>query len=81
LTSQEAGFLHALILNQGRVVSRRKVIEGMGKKSTDYDPRNLDALLLRLRKKVALVTPIPLPVKTVHGAGYTVTADFAVSDH
>lgn len=81
LTSQEAGFLHALILNQGRIVSRRKVIEGMGKKLTDYDPRNLDALLLRLRKKVALVTPIPLPVKTVHGAGYTVTSDFAVSDH
>ncbi len=81
LTSQEAGFLHTLILNQGRVVSRRKIIEGMGKKLTDYDPRNLDALLLRLRKKVDVVTQIPLPVKTVHGAGYTVTSDFAVSDH
>ncbi|MEK7345368.1 MAG: response regulator transcription factor [Pseudomonadota bacterium] len=81
LTSQEAGFLHTLILNHGRVVSRRKVIEDMGKKLMDYDPRNLDALLLRLRKKVVLVTQIPLPIKTVHGAGYTVTSDFAVSDH
>lgn len=81
LTSQEAGFLHTLILNQGRIVSRRKVIEGMGKKLTDYDPRNLDALLLRLRKKAALVTPLSLPIKTAHGAGYTVTSDFAVSDH
>jgi DNA-binding response OmpR family regulator len=80
LTSLEAGFLHTLILSQGRIVSRRKVIEGMGKKWTDYDPRNLDALLLRLRKKVASVTPISLPVKTVHGAGYTVATDFSVSN-
>lgn len=72
LTAQEEAFLRTLLQSTGTVITRRKLLEGLGKNFMDYDPRNLDALLLRLRKKVATVTEQELPIKTVHGVGYTV---------
>lgn len=80
LTGQEAAFLHALLLSQGQVVSRRMVVENMGKNYLNYDMRNLDTLLLRLRKKVAGVSSQPLPVKTIHGTGYMVSSDMALME-
>lgn len=80
LTSQEAAFLQTLLQSKGTVVTRRKLLEGLGKNFLEYDPRNLDALLLRLRKKVACATDQPLPVKTVHGVGYTVLPGIGITD-
>lgn len=80
LTAQETSFLQTLLQSKGTVVTRRKLLEGLGKNFLDYDPRNLDALLLRLRKKVASVTVQPLPVKTVHGVGYTVLPGISIAD-
>jgi DNA-binding response OmpR family regulator len=73
LTSMEHRFLLALSKRSGKVLSRRQIVEALGKDAISYDERNLDALVLRLRKKVAEVTEQTLPVKTVHGQGYTVT--------
>lgn len=81
LTAQETAFLRTLTQFKGAVVTRRKLLEGMGKNFLDYDPRNLDALLLRLRKKVANVTDEPFPIKTVHGMGYTALAGMMTSDN
>lgn len=80
LTPQEAAFLRLLIDCQGQVASRRRIIEALGKNFLDYDLRNLDALVLRLRKKVQAVTSEPLPVKTVHGTGYQTSAEMVLVD-
>jgi DNA-binding response OmpR family regulator len=73
LTSMEHGFLLALLKRPEKVLSRRHIVDALGKDAVSYDERNLDALILRLRKKVSEVTQEPLPVKTVHGQGYAVT--------
>lgn len=73
LTGQQAVFLAALSRARGRVVSRREMVEALGKNFSSYDPRNLDTLVRRLRQKVDEAGPHALPVKTRHGAGYQMT--------
>jgi DNA-binding response OmpR family regulator len=73
LTAMEHAFLLTLAQRPDKVHSRRYIAEALVKDAVFYDERNLDALVLRLRKKVAEVTLEPLPVKTVHGQGYAIT--------
>ena len=80
LTAQESAFLQVLVEQAGQTVNRKKVVQSLGKSFADYDPRNLDVLLLRLRKKVAGATSAVFPVKTVHGAGYIIKKDCVISD-
>jgi DNA-binding response OmpR family regulator len=80
LTAQENAFLQVLVEQVGQTVSRKKVVQSLGKNFADYDPRNLDVLVLRLRKKVASVTTAVFPVKTVHGAGYVIEKDCVMAD-
>jgi DNA-binding response OmpR family regulator len=80
LTAQESAFLQVLVEQAGQTVNRKKVVQSLGKNFADYDPRNLDVLLLRLRKKVAGATSAVFPVKTVHGAGYIIEKDCVISD-
>lgn len=80
LTAQESAFLQVLVEHAGQTVNRKKVVQSLGKNFTDYDPRNLDVLVLRLRKKVALATSATFLVKTVHGAGYVIEKDCVISD-
>lgn len=80
LTAQESAFLQILVEQAGQTVSRKKVVESLGKNFIDYDTRNLDVLLLRLRKKVTGLTPAIFPVKTVHGIGYAVERECVISD-
>jgi DNA-binding response OmpR family regulator len=78
LTAMEHGFLMTLIKRPDKVHTRRQIVDALGKDSVSYDERNLDALILRLRKKVAEVTLEPLPVKTVHGQGYAITQSVTI---
>lgn len=80
LTGQETRFLSCLASHPAQAQSRKKIVESLGKSFSQYDYRNLDALVLRLRKKVAQHTANPLPLKTVHGLGYSVTSDVALVD-
>ena len=73
LTALEQGLLLALAQTPNKALSRHQIVEQLGKDQMHYDPRNLDALVLRLRKKVAEVTDEALPLKTVHGAGYSLS--------
>lgn len=79
LTGQEYLFLSVLAQHAPRAVSRKTLVEALGKSQDSYDPRNLDALVLRLRKKVVEVTPTPLPLKTMHGAGYSLSSSLSVN--
>jgi DNA-binding response OmpR family regulator len=78
LTSMEHAFLITLLKRPDKVHSRRFIADALGKDAVSYDERNLDALILRLRKKVSEMTSEPLPVKTVHSQGYTVTPAFTL---
>jgi DNA-binding response OmpR family regulator len=80
LTGQETLFLSYLASHPAQAQSRKKIVESLGKSLSQYDYRNLDALVLRLRKKVAQHTANPLPLKTVHGMGYSVSSDVALVD-
>ncbi len=73
LTAQEHALLLALAQAPQRSLSRRQIVEVLGKDMARYDPRNLDALVLRLRRKAGEVSAVPLPLRTVHGAGYALT--------
>ncbi len=78
LTAQEHSLLLALTKAPQRSLSRRQILEVLGKDMASYDPRNLDALVLRLRRKAGEVSPVPLPLKTVHGTGYALTQELAL---
>lgn len=78
LTAQEHGLLLALARSRSRALSRGKIVEGLGKDTQTYDPRNLDALVLRLRRKVAESGELSLPLKAVHGTGYALTQELQV---
>jgi len=73
LTTQEFDFLSILARNLNKAVSRASILDQMGKNPEKADPRNLDALVLRLRKKIEEATAHPIPIKTVHGVGYMVS--------
>lgn len=72
LTTQEFAFLKALEKSANKAMSRDIILESMGKDPLHYDARNLDALVLRLRKKIEMSTRHTLPLKTVHGVGYVI---------
>lgn len=78
LTSQEHAFLKLLAQNPSRTVSRNSIVDALGKSRDSYDPRNIDALVLRLRKKISDITDVPMPIKTVHGVGYSLSTPIAI---
>ena len=73
LTTHEFEFLKVLCTSPNKTVTRSDVIEQLGKDPDQYDTRNLDALVLRLRKKIEQVSAFKLPLKTVHGIGYVMS--------
>lgn len=78
LTALEHGLLLALAKAPGKSLSRQQIVTLLGKDATSYDPRNLDALVLRLRRKAGEVTRLQLPLKSVHGSGYALTQDMGL---
>jgi DNA-binding response OmpR family regulator len=78
LTTQEMGLLAALARQPGKTATRSQIADCLGKDPAAYELRNLDALVLRLRKKVAEVSAEPMPLRTVHGAGYALTQGLLV---
>lgn len=80
LTAQEYSFMATLALAKKQVLTRKKILIEMGKDYLSYDPRSLDALLLRLRRKVQAAGVAQLPIKTVHGVGYVLTENVQVNE-
>ncbi len=78
LTAQEHALLRGLARSRGRSLTRAQIVEELGKDAETYDPRNLDALVLRLRRKVAEASDQSLPLKAVHGTGYALTQTLEV---
>lgn len=69
LSHQDYTVLAALAANdQG--VSRKEIVQALGKDYWTYDRRSLDTQMRRLRRKVEQACGRPLPVATLRGMGY-----------
>ena len=71
ITRQEHLFLHVLNKAPSRTRTRAQLVQAMVR--GEYDERSLDSIAARLRKKVSAVTSLRFPLKTVHGAGYSLS--------
>lgn len=74
LTGGEYRFLACLMARPGHAVSRADIIRGLGYSAVDYDPRSLDAVVRRMRRKAEAALGCGLPLRAAHSLGYVFTA-------
>jgi DNA-binding response OmpR family regulator len=72
LTAREYALLEHLVLHAGEVVTRTALLEGIWDMHFDPGTNVVDALVLRLRRKLRAAGPSP-QVATIRGAGYRLT--------
>jgi two-component system, OmpR family, alkaline phosphatase synthesis response regulator PhoP len=70
LTVMEADLLRYLIQHDGRVVSRRSILEDVWGLREDTDTRAIDNFIVRLRKYIEDEPSKPRHLVTVRGVGY-----------
>lgn len=70
LTTLEFDLLHFLASRPGLVFSREHLLEQVWGKDRVVDPRSIDSLVSRLRKKIENDPARPEMLQTVWGAGY-----------
>lgn len=70
LTLMEADFLRYLVRNQGRIVSRKELLDQVWRVHEDTDTRAIDNFVVRLRRYIEDEPARPVYLKTVRGVGY-----------
>lgn len=70
LTLMEADFLRYLVRNQGRIISRKELLEQVWRVREDTDTRAIDNFVVRLRRYIEDEPTNPAHLKTVRGIGY-----------
>ena len=70
LTRREVLFLAAFIGKPGATVARPALAETLGEDPAIFDPRRLEIMVRRLRRKVEAAGAADFPLATVYGAGY-----------
>ena len=70
LTLMEADFLRYLVRNQGRIISRKELLEQVWRVREDTDTRAIDNFVVRLRRYIEDEPANPMYLKTVRGVGY-----------
>lgn len=75
LTLMEADLLRYLILNSGKVVSRKQILEQVWGLHEDTDTRAIDNFMVRLRKYIEKDPSKPQHLITVRGVGYRFLPD------
>ncbi len=74
LTGGEFRFLATVMAVPGRPVPRTDIIRALGYSEAGYDPRSLDAVVRRLRRKAEVELGTELPVRAAHALGYVFIA-------
>lgn len=77
LSESECKVFAALAQAAPLPVSRKELIEALDERPENYDAHRLDALMHRLRRKIADAAQPGLAIKTVYGSGYACTARVA----
>jgi DNA-binding response OmpR family regulator len=75
LTLMEAQFLRHLVRNEGRVVSRKSILEEVWDLHEDTDTRAIDNFVVRLRRYIEDDPSQPRHLQTVRGVGYRFVAE------
>jgi DNA-binding response OmpR family regulator len=75
LTLMEAELLRHLIRNEGRVVSRKSILEEVWGLHEDTDTRAIDNFVVRLRRYIEENPSTPRHLLTVRGVGYRFIAE------
>ncbi len=75
LTLMEVQFLRYLIRNEGRVVSRKSILEEVWGLHEDTDTRAIDNFIVRLRRYIEEDPARPRHLQTVRGVGYRFVAE------
>ena len=79
LTNTELKLMKMVSPCPGQVVTRDALIVGLGHDPDIFDPRRLEILIRRLRKKAETCFGIRFPLDTAHGVGYSFTAAIDVN--
>jgi DNA-binding response OmpR family regulator len=75
LTVMEAEFLRYLVHSEGRIVSRKSILEDVWGLHEDTDTRAIDNFVVRLRRYVEEDPSRPKHLQTVRGVGYRFVAE------
>jgi DNA-binding response OmpR family regulator len=75
LTVMEAEFLRYLVQSEGRVVSRKAILEEVWGLHEDTDTRAIDNFVVRLRRYIEDDPARPKHLQTVRGVGYRFVAE------
>lgn len=75
LTLMESEFLRHLVRNDGRVVSRKQILEEVWGLHEDTDTRAIDNFIVRLRRYIEDDPAQPRHLLTVRGVGYRFLAN------
>ena len=78
LTLMEANLLQHLVLNKGKAVSRKEILEKVWGLNEETDTRAIDNFIVRLRRYIEDNPSKPKFLLTVRGIGYKLT-DFSSS--
>jgi DNA-binding response OmpR family regulator len=70
LTLMESDLLRYLVINQGRIVSRKELLEQVWRVRDDTDTRAIDNFMVRLRRYIEDDPANPVFLETVRGIGY-----------
>jgi len=73
LTAHEASTLRYLIVNRGRIVSRKELLDKVWQVSAEMETRTVDNFIMRLRKHFEPDPSNPIYIKSVRSAGYIFT--------
>ena len=71
----EAELLRHLIRNEGKVVSRKSILEDVWSLREDTDTRAIDNFVVRLRRYIEAIPSKPKHLLTVRGVGYKFVAN------
>ena len=75
LTLMESELLRHLVLNDGKIVSRKQILEEVWGLHEDTDTRAIDNFVVRLRRYIEDDPGNPKYLKTVRGVGYRFVAN------
>ena len=70
LTLMESDLLRYLVLNQGRIISRKELLEQVWRVHEDTDTRAIDNFMVRVRRYIEDNPAEPVFLETVRGVGY-----------
>ena len=78
LSTWEVNILEVFAASDNQIAERQDLIRALGKKPASYDPRALEAVISRLRRKLPAHDNGSNPLKSVRNTGYKFTQPLVV---